>query len=228
LFSLVLIVSPLTTHAHRLDEYLQASQITLSTNRIHIELRLTPGVDVADHVFALIDLDHNHQLSPDEQRAYAERVLHDLSLELDCRSLPLTLTSATFPTRSEMKTGDAAVRLDLFAETALNNTNQQLTFRNNHLPNLSVYQANAMVPNSNSIKIPNQQRDRLQHELTLNINITPATPDNTAAPVTFSWRFWAVIATSSVCLFALLLTPWTRLFSSFRHPDRSSRIEKRT
>ena len=178
-------------------------------------------------VFAVIDLDHNHQLSPGEQQAYAERVLHDLSLELDGRILPLTLTSATFPTRSEMKTGDAAVRLDLSAETALNN-NQQLTFRNNHLPNLSVYQANALVPTSNSIKITNQQRDRLQHELTLNITITPATTVNTAAPVSFFRPFWAVMATSGVCLIALLLTPWSRLFSSFRDPDRSSGIEKRT
>ena len=32
--------------AHRLDEYLQATTIALEKNRVHAELRLTPGVAV--------------------------------------------------------------------------------------------------------------------------------------------------------------------------------------
>ena len=48
-------------------------------------------------VIASIDKDGDGIISTREQRAYAERVLGDLSLELDGERLKLQLISASFP-----------------------------------------------------------------------------------------------------------------------------------
>jgi hypothetical protein len=45
-----------TAAAHVLDEYVEAAQISLAPEGARVELRLVPGVEVADRVFALIDL----------------------------------------------------------------------------------------------------------------------------------------------------------------------------
>jgi hypothetical protein len=41
--------------AHRLDEYLQATLISVEQNRVHAQIRLTPGVAVFPIVLSLID-----------------------------------------------------------------------------------------------------------------------------------------------------------------------------
>lgn len=183
---ILLILLPQDATAHVLDEYVQASQINLTPTTVGIELRLTPGVDVADRIFSLIDLDRNGEISPAEEHTYAERVLHDLTLELDNHPLPLTLTSVTFPSRAELKTGDAPILLALSADIPLSaSTDHQLTFRNNHLPTLSVYNANPLLPTTTSIAISSQQRDPLQRELTIHFKTLPST----ARPAT-PWPFW--------------------------------------
>ncbi|HEY0729985.1 MAG TPA: hypothetical protein VGD38_18005 [Pyrinomonadaceae bacterium] len=165
---------------------MQAAQLNLTPTGVRIELRLTPGVDVADRIFTLIDLDRNGQASPTEQRAYAQRVLDDLSLELDNRPLPLTLTDVAFPSRAELQTGDAPIILAVSADTNFTTSNDhQLTFRNNHLPTLSVYNANALIPTTH-IKITSQQRDPLQRTLILHFHLPSTT---TMAPST-PWPIW--------------------------------------
>jgi len=68
--------------AHRLDEYLQATIISVEQNRIDASMRLVPGVAVVPAVLANIDINQRRLLSEMEQRAYAERVLQDLSLTI--------------------------------------------------------------------------------------------------------------------------------------------------
>ncbi len=65
--------------AHRLDEYLQATTISVEKDRVQAEIRLTPGLAVFRRVLAYIDTDANGVISGAEQRAYAERVRLDLS-----------------------------------------------------------------------------------------------------------------------------------------------------
>jgi hypothetical protein len=38
-----------TAGAHRLDEYLQATRISIGANRIVLQMDLTPGMEVAAH-----------------------------------------------------------------------------------------------------------------------------------------------------------------------------------
>jgi len=69
--------------AHRLDEYLQATILSVEKDHVQGSMRLIPGVVVSSSVIASIDSNGDGILSQAEQRAYAERVLGDLSLTVD-------------------------------------------------------------------------------------------------------------------------------------------------
>lgn len=204
-----------TAAAHVLDEYVEAAQITLAPNGARVELRLVPGVEVADRIFALIDVDGDGQISAAEEQAYARRVLQDIALEVDGRRAPLALTGVEFPSRREMNEGTGAIRLDLAAEAALSTVGEhQLSFRNDHLPELGVYLVNALVPATSEIKISRQERDPLQREMRLSFNVTPrVTPENTYRP----WP-WTGVLILCLCL-VLLLSRWKRLRQYLRRPN---------
>jgi hypothetical protein len=193
----------ITATAHVLDQYLQVAQIALAPGGARVELRLTPGVQVSDRVFAMIDVDGDGQISSAEEQAYARRVLQDVALEVDGRRAPLALTGIQFPSRREMNEGVGAIRLDLAAEAALSAEGEhQLSFRNDHLPELGVYLVNALVPTTSEIKIIGQARDPLQHELRLSFH--GATADARGL------RPWAGALMLCLCL-ALFFSQWKRL-----------------
>jgi hypothetical protein len=200
--------------AHVLDQYLQVAQIALSPGGARVDLRLIPGVQVADRVFALIDVDGDGQISPAEEQAYAQRVLQDIALEVDGRSAPLALAGVQFPSRREMNEGTGTIRLDLAAAAAMDAAGEhQLSLRNDHLPELGVYLANALVPATEVIKITGQQRDALQHELQLDFVVPSA-----KAP---AWPGW--IGFLLFCLsLALLLQQGKRLRSFLRRFEWAS------
>jgi hypothetical protein len=182
-----------TAAAHALDEYVEAAQITLAPGGARVELRLVPGVFVADRVFALIDSDGDGQISSSEEQAYARRVLQDIALEVDGRRAPLALAGVEFPSRREMKAGVGAIRLDLTAEAALGAAGEhQLSFRNDHLPELGVYLVNALVPATSEIKLGGLARDPIQREMRLSFHV--------AAADTRGTRPWAGVLLLSLCL----------------------------
>jgi hypothetical protein len=192
-----------TAAAHVLDEYVEAAQVSLARDGVRVELRLVPGVEVADRVFALIDSDSDGQISSAEEQAYARRVMQDITLEVDGRRAPLALTGVEFPSRREMKEGDAAIRLRLAAEAELGAAGEhRLSFRNDHLPELGVYLVNAMVPATSEIKLGAQERDPLQRELRLSFRVAPA---DTRGPLP-----WVGVLVLCTCL-ALLLPLWRRM-----------------
>jgi hypothetical protein len=204
----------ITVSAHVLDQYLQVAQIALSPGGARVELRLIPGVQVADRVFALIDSDGDGQISAAEEQTYARRVLQDIALEVDGRRAPLALTGVQFPSRREMNEGIGAIRFEVEAKAALDAAGEhQLYFRNDHLPELGVYLANALVPATDAIKITGQQRDALQHELRVNFGVLPADAR--------AWPGWTGVLLFGLCL-ALLLTQWNRLRSFLRRFEWAS------
>ena len=85
-----LLVAPAAV-VHPLDEYVQATYITLEPDRVRLDLYLTPGVEVAERVVALIDRDRDGEVSAGESEAYAGTVLRGLSLRVDDRPFPLAL-----------------------------------------------------------------------------------------------------------------------------------------
>src|SRR3954451_8795723 len=92
--------------AHRLDEYLQATILSVEGDRIQASLRLVPGVAVFSEVLASVDTNANGIISESEQHAYAKRVLGDLSLRVDRRLLRPQLLSVNFPTLEQLKGRD--------------------------------------------------------------------------------------------------------------------------
>lgn len=73
--------------AHRLDEYLQATLISVEKDHVQASMRLIPGVAVSSAVIPSIDSNGDGVISDAEQRAYAERVVGDLSLSVDGKEL---------------------------------------------------------------------------------------------------------------------------------------------
>src|SRR5579862_2598883 len=61
-----------TALAHRLDEYLQATLVTIDPVEIRFQINLTPGVEVADEVLDQVDRDHDGVISTNEASAYCE------------------------------------------------------------------------------------------------------------------------------------------------------------
>src|SRR5947209_6051178 len=90
---------------HRLDEYLQATIISLEQNRVQVFMRLIPGVAVSSAVLASIQKDKDGVISGIEQRAYAEQVVRDLTVSADGTRLTPRLKSVSFPSIEAIKEG---------------------------------------------------------------------------------------------------------------------------
>ena len=99
----LLLLAPRTAHAHRLDEYLQGTLISLGKDRLQAEITLTPGVAVYPMVAAKIDTDADGTFSDAEQRIYVRQVLRDVSLTIDGYTLTPQLLSMRFPDIDTMK-----------------------------------------------------------------------------------------------------------------------------
>jgi hypothetical protein len=168
------LVCPGQSFAHRLDEYLQASRLSVARGSVTLEIDLTPGVSIARQVLELMDTNGDGQLSATEEEAYAQQVLHSVALSVDGQGVDLRLTGEEFPQLNEMALGTAMIRLRASAripEAAAGR--HQVFYRNSHQPGISVYLANAMVPSDNRIEISGQSRDYAQHELAVDYRVVP-------------------------------------------------------
>src|SRR2546426_8970913 len=95
--AVILLAFPLSMPAHRLDEYLQATRLSIAENRIIVKLDLTPGVDIAPMIFALINTNRDGRISDGEGQAYSNQVLKDMVLEVDGKRLHLDFVNGQFP-----------------------------------------------------------------------------------------------------------------------------------
>ena len=151
-----------TASAHRIDEYLQATVLSLQTNRVDGSMRLIPGVVVASSVIAAIDTNGDGVFSQDEQRAYAQRVIADLSITLDGHSLQPTLVSWSFPQPADMHEGLGEIHLAYAVRLPPGGPDRSLIVANHRLSPSSVYLMNVTVPEDPDIQITAQKRDSLQ------------------------------------------------------------------
>jgi hypothetical protein len=183
-----------TVSAHRRDEYLQAARIAVEPDHVAIDLDLTPGAAIAEPLRAVIDGDRDGSLSPAEHAAYATRVLGEMSVVLDGRPLPLRLASSTFPEPAAASGGEGAVRLRIHADVAsLSRGPHQLAFTNAHLPEHSVYLANALVPESAQVSVTAQRRTIDQRELTIDCALAAPLGATSRAPIVVTLVFAAVL-----------------------------------
>ena len=158
-----LLALPSTSLAHRLDEYLQATLVTIEPAEVRLQINLTPGVAVAQQVLPLIDRDRDSVISTNEATAYAKSLMRDLILRLDQRKLELKLTSSNLPAPTELRSGWGNIRIEFSATIGpLPAGAHRLIFKNRHLSTLSVYLFNAVQPRSGSVHVTRQKRNDSQ------------------------------------------------------------------
>jgi hypothetical protein len=147
------------TLAHRLDEYLQGTLISVEQNRMNAQMTLTPGVAVFPTLIADIDLDADGVLSETERSVYANQVLHDLAIAIDGHSLTPHLRSVQFPGTDEMKEGLGEIRIEFDADLPSGGPKRKLTFENHHQSRIAAYQVNCLVSRDPDIRILGQNRN---------------------------------------------------------------------
>jgi len=185
--------------AHRRDEYLQASRIGLRPDAVSIELDLTPGIEVAASIVALIDRDRDGQLSAEEERMYAADVVRALEIKVDEDPLQVRMVSSAFPDASALRTGEGTIRLRAAAtHRSLAAGPHRLFLRNTHHDSQSAYLANALVPDTAQISMIEQRRDPRQTRLTIDYTVR-------AAPV-IAGRAWLLVGLPVAALLMLRLT----------------------
>jgi hypothetical protein len=163
---------PAAPGAHRLDEYLQATRIGLTRDRVDLEVDLTPGAAIASAVVSSIDTDHDGQVANGERDAYAQEVVQRLRLVCDDRTASLTVTDSRIDPLPELLAGTGAVRIRATAALASASAGRhELSFSNAHRPETSVYLVNALRPDDPGITIRAQRRDPLQREISIEYDV---------------------------------------------------------
>jgi hypothetical protein len=152
--------------AHRRDEYLQAARLAIDPDRLHLELDLTPGIAVAERVLSEIDLDSNRSISAAEAQAYSQRVLSDVTFDVDGTRIRVELANSDFPAIDAMLNGDGTARIRAVAQMPpLADGRHHLRYRNSYRADIGVYLANALVPASDRVTVEAQSRDVDQRDL---------------------------------------------------------------
>jgi hypothetical protein len=206
LAALILLLTGTPALSHRLDEYLQGTILSVGKNRLQAQMTLTPGVAVYPIVLAGIDTDADGVISETEQRAYADRVLRDLSLTIDGHRLTPRLVSMEFPAIEEIKKGRGEIRIEFDADLPRNGSNRTLTLENHHQNRIAAYQVNCLVPSDPDIRIVAQNRNYWQSHYELEYVQAGVRSD----PLSLAWwsgdRGWLV--TVALLLFVRFAFLW--------------------
>ena len=194
--------------AHWLDQYLQATTILVGKDRVHAQLRLTPGVAIFSRVIANIDANADGVLSADEQHAYAERVLRDITVRIDGADVPVTLSSVTFSSLNEMKEGRGVISIDCSASVPAGGAHRRLTFENRHQRAMAVYLVNALVPTDPGVHVVEQNRNYEQSLFLLDysLDVTGAV----AQPRVWSLGTSRWMSVAALLLLAPMVLRWRR------------------
>jgi hypothetical protein len=227
---------PVPADAHRLDEYLQVTRLSIDRERLRLEIDLTAGISVAGQVFTSIDTDHDGQVSIVERSAYAREVLRSIALSIDGRPTPIVLEDSEFPDILEMSLGVGTICLRATAtvpSAAAAIGHHTVSYANNHRPVASVYLVNALVPADSRVEIGQPHRDVAQRALRLDYSVLP--------DVLWMRLSWSLVGLATVGLLACarwrcaptrscvpahwpLTSPRMSLISAHGHTPRAFRL----
>lgn len=176
--SLWALIFPPRVVAHPLDEFYQATFITIVPNRITMQIELYTGVLVAPQILPMLDADQDDIISEAEGQAYIDLFLDDVLFEIDGTPSPLTATDIEMPSPLDLKAGVGVIRFKLYTDLPLDHRgDHQFFYDNKHRSDLnSIYAVNALRDAANWVEINNQNRDVFQASLTLDYTIKPDAP----------------------------------------------------
>jgi hypothetical protein len=161
-----------STSAHRLDEYLQATLLSIDADRVAGSMRLVPGELMAPKVIADIDSDQDGSFSESEQQAYARRVLDDQAMTVDASTVGLKLLSWDFPAAAEIRAGLGEVHIEYTAPLPDGRGEHALVLSNSHMSAQSVYLVNVLVPQDVAVQVTAQRRNQEQSRYELGYRLT--------------------------------------------------------
>jgi hypothetical protein len=147
-----------STFAHTLDEYVQATLVSVERDQILASVRLKPGVEVFPDVFRAIDTDSSGELSKEETAKYLQRVIGDLTFSVDGTRLEPRMLWGRFPPTDDMKDGRGEILIEIAAPVSVSSGTHKLVIENRHQPLISAYLANSLVPRDPAIRIVAQKR----------------------------------------------------------------------
>ena len=125
-------------------------------------MRMIPGVLVADDIIAGIDRDGDGVYSDDEERAYAQGVLGDLSIAVDGKGVRPKLLAWSFPQPAQMRAGLGEIHIEYEVDVSPGGVSRSFTLANHHQGQKSVYLMNVMVPQDRGIQVLAQKRNEQQ------------------------------------------------------------------
>lgn len=199
--------------AHRVDEYLQAAQVSIGPEQVGLDLYLTPGTAVLPAVVAAIDQSGDRHVSDDEARAYAAIVLRQLSMALDGVAIPLELRAFDYPDADALAAGRGSILVRAAGQMPRPAVGEHLLVLHNRFRTPeSVYLANAMVSRDPALTIIGQERDADQTRLTIRYRLERSVPVWLSVPFVM-----AVVVGVSVMVLALLLFRRTLTPAAGRH-----------
>ena len=167
-------LAPSGATAHALDEYVQASRLSLTRTHVGLEIDLTPGGQIAAPIIRTIDRDGDGLITPAEAAAYGARVLADAVVELDGDRVVMKLTRIEIPPPGEMREGAGTIHLSASGSHGARLIHRaRLSFRNNHAPDVSVYSVNALVPADRALSVSSQDRDARQRSARILYDVRP-------------------------------------------------------
>jgi hypothetical protein len=164
--------------AHRLDECLQATIVSIEQSHIVASMRLIPGVAVSNEVIAAVDTNGDGVFSEPEQRTYAQEVLRDLSLSVDGRPLKPRVGVVSFPAPADMKEGTGEIHIEFAADLPAGGSHRTLVIENHHEPRISVYLMNCLAPQDRNIQVMAQYRNQNQSYYRVDYLSSVSRPDS--------------------------------------------------
>lgn len=157
-------------HAHRTTGLLQASLVDVLPSQVGVEVTLTPGIDIAPKIFALLDMNGDGVVSEIESAVWSEIFMAGQSVAVDGKLLPLTVQSVRTSPLAEMTNGHAEIVVNFTADLGeLTRGPHTIVCANHYEPIPSAYQVNGLVPKAPSVRITSHCRDEGQNELTLKV-----------------------------------------------------------
>ena len=200
--ALIAAIFAASMHAHRLDEYLQGTIISVEKNRLEAQMTLTPGVAIFPALLASIDTDGDGAISDKEQRAYAQQVLNDVSVQIDGEHLTPRLLALKFSTVDEMRDGRGEIQLEFSADLPAGGRERTVVLENHHLSGIAAYQVNVLVPRDPDLRITGQDRNYVQSIYQMTYQ---------QAGVSTLWSSAAWLGAIPLLLLARLAFVWRRL-----------------
>ncbi len=183
-----------TLSAHRLDEYLQATLISIAPDQVGIEITLTPGIAVAPIVLAMIDTDGDGVISAAEQQTYLRTALQAMTLESDGEKLPMSIVEFSFPEIHLFRQGLGSIQIHTTAPLPYAwRSNRKLAFTNRHASSIAAYLVNCLAPTSTRLSIQQQSRDYLQSTVEVTYSAPPHIPS-------LWWLSTAALAILALCV----------------------------